>query len=114
MFVSVVLVNIGVLHTTTTETFYWNLIHHVSCLFKIVRQQISELDGIENKNKFQEKLSFIVEIHEVAFRQVLEDYLTQHKLQFFFYIKEVADVWKRPSSPCWAICTPHVSCRSAT
>ncbi|XP_039452707.1 odorant receptor 43a-like, partial [Culex pipiens pallens] len=68
MFVSVVLVNIGVLHTTTTETFYWNLIHHVSCLFKIVRQQISELDGIENKNKFQEKLSFIVEIHEVAFR----------------------------------------------
>lgn len=72
MFVSVVLVNIGVLHTTTTETFYWNLIHHVSCLFKIVKQQISELDGIENKHKFQEKLSFIVEIHEVAFRKVLE------------------------------------------
>ncbi|KAL9693842.1 hypothetical protein quinque_013127 [Culex quinquefasciatus] len=50
------------------ETFYWNILHHVSCLFKIIRLKILELDDCSTPKQFQEQLSIVVEMHERAFK----------------------------------------------
>lgn len=58
--------------TTTivvSECLLWNLLHHVSCLFGVVRCEISRLDNFGNDHKaFKEQLISIVNVHEVAFR----------------------------------------------
>ncbi|XP_062705827.1 putative odorant receptor 71a [Aedes albopictus] len=53
---------------SSNECLFWNLLHHVSCLFKIVRQEIGRLNECKNPVLFKLQLATIVELHEVCYR----------------------------------------------
>lgn len=53
---------------TANETFCWNLIHHVSCLFKIVSARVARLDEFEEEEAYQQELEAILETHLVCYR----------------------------------------------
>ncbi|XP_001850048.2 odorant receptor 94a [Culex quinquefasciatus] len=55
---------------TANETFCWNLIHHVSCLFKIVSARVARLDEFEEEEAYQQELEAILETHLVCYRSV--------------------------------------------
>ncbi|EJY57872.1 AAEL017534-PA [Aedes aegypti] len=50
------------------ECLFWNLLHHTSCLFKMVCLEIARLDQYTDPNQFRERLACIVPIHEVCFK----------------------------------------------
>ncbi|XP_029722550.2 odorant receptor 67c-like [Aedes albopictus] len=59
------------------ECLFWNLLHHISCLFRIVRLEVARLDQYTDPKQFTERLACIVSTHEVCFRcaRCLEDVL---------------------------------------
>ncbi|XP_058813419.1 putative odorant receptor 71a [Topomyia yanbarensis] len=53
---------------TIHDTFFWNTLHHISCLFKLVKMEIAQLDDCKDAEDFKEKLATIVHHHEVCYR----------------------------------------------
>ncbi|EAT37621.2 AAEL010428-PA [Aedes aegypti] len=53
---------------SSNECLFWNMLHHVSCLYKIVYQEIGRLNEYKNPDEFKRQLAIIVEVHEVCFR----------------------------------------------
>ncbi|XP_062538318.1 odorant receptor 67c-like [Armigeres subalbatus] len=68
MIISIVVQYVMLTYMSVSECLHWNLLHHVSCLFKIVRQEISRLNDYKSPEVFKEQLGAIVEVHEVCFR----------------------------------------------
>ncbi|EAT37618.1 AAEL010410-PA [Aedes aegypti] len=67
-FVSVIVQYLMLGSVSAQECLFWNLLHHVSCLFKIVRLEIARLDQYTDPNQFTERLASIVSTHEVCFK----------------------------------------------
>ncbi|KXJ71728.1 hypothetical protein RP20_CCG019852 [Aedes albopictus] len=67
-----------VISTTASECLLWNLLHHTSSLFRIVRYELSRLDGFAEWEPFRNQFAAIANAHDVAFRctQRLESVLS--------------------------------------
>lgn len=50
------------------ECLNWNLLHHVSCLFKMVKFEIAHLGECSTSDEFKKRLAKIVTIHDAAYR----------------------------------------------
>lgn len=57
-----------VISITASECLLWNLLHHVSCLFRIVRYEISRLDGSSDRKTFRKQFVEIISAHNTAYR----------------------------------------------
>ncbi|XP_065080113.1 putative odorant receptor 85e [Ochlerotatus camptorhynchus] len=68
MFTSVMVQYCMLTLMSSNECLFWNLLHHVSCLFKIVRMEIARLNDYKDPVAFKEQLAVIAEVHEVCFR----------------------------------------------
>ncbi|XP_058460493.1 uncharacterized protein LOC131436058 [Malaya genurostris] len=68
MILSIVVQYMLLFTLTLNEAFLWNMLHHVSCLFKLVRMEIAELDNCLDEEAFKEKLIRIVHKHEICFK----------------------------------------------
>lgn len=67
-----------VISITASECLLWNLLHHTSSLFRIVRYEISRLDGFAKWDPFRDQFAKVANAHNVAFRcaQRLESVLS--------------------------------------
>ncbi|XP_058839797.1 odorant receptor 22c-like [Topomyia yanbarensis] len=63
---------LNIIMTVIQDSFYWCLLHHVSCLFKIIKMQIIRLDEFHEAQQFHEKLIEIVLMQGVAYRSLLQ------------------------------------------
>ncbi|XP_058839791.1 odorant receptor 49b-like [Topomyia yanbarensis] len=55
---------------SANECLLWNLLHHVSCAFKIIGMEISKLNQWKDPVQWRRKFAVIVENHEVCYRSV--------------------------------------------
>ncbi|EAT37619.2 AAEL010415-PA [Aedes aegypti] len=53
---------------SSQECLFWNLLHHVSSLFKVIRLEIARLDQYTDPKQYTERLASIVSTHEVCYR----------------------------------------------
>ncbi|XP_038104519.1 uncharacterized protein LOC6040695 isoform X2 [Culex quinquefasciatus] len=73
VWIPVLLVSIATQYSMLTslaanECLNWNLLHHVSCLFKMVKFEISHLGECSTSDEFKKRLVKIVTVHDAAYR----------------------------------------------